>query len=85
VHNKNGQRVRSIGLPMAMAKHFDSRRHFDQALLGCRHVKTSLDQETGKCLHVSAAQPAPWRELTRLFVRLRNNHALILNRDGGFS
>jgi hypothetical protein len=29
VHNNDGQRVRSIRLPVAVAKHLDAGRHFD--------------------------------------------------------
>ena len=43
VNDNNGQRVRSIRLPMAMAKHPDARRNLDQAFLGRWHMKASLD------------------------------------------
>ena len=46
VHNNDGQRVRSIRLPVAVAKHLDAGRDFDQPLLRRRQMKTSRDQES---------------------------------------
>src|SRR6202162_916047 len=44
-------------------------------------MQAALDQKAGHRLHVSAAQPTPWRERTTNLVYLRGTHSLILNRS----
>jgi len=85
MHNNDGQRERSVRLPMAMTKYLDARLNFDQPLFGLWQTNASLNQKTCNRLHVPAAQPATWRERTRLLLCLRNTHTLILNRSEQFS
>src|SRR6266850_1921613 len=84
MHDDDGQRFRAVRLPVAVAKHLDAGRNFNQTLFGRGQTKVSPHQEAGHGLGMSAAQPAAWHERLWFLMGLRSIHHLILNRDRDF-